>query len=499
VRTVDIHPSRAPLLIAAGGGAIIVASVVAAAVGQPLPVYALTALLVVVVLRTRDWMPFGLLLIVLCSIFYMFPTTDILGYRVTLPDVLVPVALLAVATRRPPRMEAAGWLLLLFILAVAGGIAIGARQVGTAAFADARPLVAFAAFWAALQAARQPRAVALIAVLLTGLVLIVQFGELAGYSLLYKSATSNAVEIQTDFGGLVRVRTPGLTLAYATGLFALSYLLWGPRERRAIAGVIVAMSGLAVALSLNRNMVVGALLGLGTALFVDKLKARTLALAGTVVVVALCVLFALAPAGGRPADVAQRFLSAFSGTTLQSKSIESRVEETRVAWKAIAAHPMSGIGFGTSYGMTWNGAVRTWLHNQWLWVWLRAGLLGVTALAAAFVVTFGRGVRWLRSGLPTRWLGGAVVVATVALASGSTVAMYLSERDSIVVVVGIMAVAAGHRMSQRPSVPPSGRAAGGSLRTAIRGSRSTRPSRGTRTDGGQRRVTRRDDDLTLAE
>jgi len=70
--------------------------------------------------------------------------------------------------------------------------------------------------------------------------------------------------------------------------------------------------------------------------------------------------------------------------------------------------------------------------------------VGLIALLAMLAVGITTGVRWSRArvGEEDAWLGAGVIVALVALAASSNVAIYLTPPDSIVPLVGVLALTA---------------------------------------------------------
>jgi O-antigen ligase len=84
------------------------------------------------------------------------------------------------------------------------------------------------------------------------------------------------------------------------------------------------------------------------------------------------------------------------------------------------------------------------MHEQYLWIWMRAGIAGLIALLAMLAFGILTGVRWCRARGHEEdgWLGAGVVVSLVALAASSNVAIYLTPPDSTVPLVGVVALAA---------------------------------------------------------
>jgi O-antigen ligase len=84
------------------------------------------------------------------------------------------------------------------------------------------------------------------------------------------------------------------------------------------------------------------------------------------------------------------------------------------------------------------------MHEQYLWIWMRAGIVGLVSLIAMLGLGVWNGARWcrVRHGEDDAWLGAGIVVSVVALAASSNVAIYLTPPDSTVPLVGVLALAA---------------------------------------------------------
>ena len=87
---------------------------------------------------------------------------------------------------------------------------------------------------------------------------------------------------------------------------------------------------------------------------------------------------------------------------------------------------------------------RSFLHQQYLWIWMRAGIIGLLCLIAALAFGVWNGARWCRArhGKEDAWLGAGIVASLVAVAASSNVAIYLTPPDSTVPLVGVLALAA---------------------------------------------------------
>jgi O-antigen ligase len=84
------------------------------------------------------------------------------------------------------------------------------------------------------------------------------------------------------------------------------------------------------------------------------------------------------------------------------------------------------------------------MHESYLWIWMRAGIVGLVAQVAMLAFGILTGVRWCRAryGTDDSWLGAGVVVALVAMAASANVGISLTTPDSTVPLVGVLALAA---------------------------------------------------------
>jgi hypothetical protein len=270
-------------------------------------------------------------------------------------------------------------------------------------------------------------------------------------SLFWIAPSDVASTLTSDTTGFLRVRPPGLTLVYVAAAFSLACLLWGPRRHRLAAWVMSAVTLTGVVLSLNRNMLIGLALGLSVAALVAPRRRRYVVMVAT-----LAVIFTSLVTIGNSAvgsnTVASRITSITNYSELKTQTLDDRYYENRIAIARIHAHPILGLGWGPPYGAVItssdDGVVvsqeRSFMHEQYLWIWMRAGLAGLLALLIALAFGLLNGLQWFRArwAADDGWLGAGVVVALVALAASSNVAIYLTSPDSVVPLVGVLALAA---------------------------------------------------------
>jgi O-antigen ligase len=348
-----------------------------------------------------------------------------------------------------------------FLGAIVGGIAIGTDHGASlhSATLAMRYMLFYAAFWPALVAVIAARR-QLINLVTGGVILVVslQLAQvIAGPSRhLFLIAPSDVnTSLTQDGTGFLRVRPPGLTAVYLVAAFALARVIWGPARGRKLGWIIVIVSMTGVVLSLNRNMLLGLLFGLSAAALVAKDRHRIVTLAAGLTVVLACFVL-LAPGTSLWSNtVVSRFSSLSNYSALQTQTLNDRFYENGIALQRIRAHPIGGLGWGPTYGAVLTSyddgflltRPRTFMHDQYLWIWMRAGLVGLLAMLTMLAIGIYAGARWCRTRARNAdgWLGAGVVVSLVAIAASSNVAIYLTSPDSIVPLVGVLALAAWMR------------------------------------------------------
>lgn len=336
-------------------------------------------------------------------------------------------------------------------LAVVVGLTTGSTL--TTAMQGFRPSLLIAAYWPVVwtMRARRRRRWLLGCAAVSGLVVAVlqviqyEIGVL-GLRLFVTSPTSSVFSVD---GGALRVRAPGLTLAYAVGIWALAVAIWGRGKRRLVGLAMFGLMLAAVLVSLNRNMVLGLFAGVFLALMALPQRRKvvaTLAAAGLLGTLVVAI-------GGVQASglIYHRFASVINPATLQSGSIQDREYENRLAIAALKKHPLFGIGWGTSYGATITRTVagetmtqnRPFVQLQYLELWLRTGFAGMAAFCAAVLGGLGASFWGFRRGQPAeREAAGGTLMALTALAVGALVATYFSTPSALLVVAGVLATSA---------------------------------------------------------
>lgn len=386
-----------------------------------------------------------------------WPTVSTPLGTTSIVDFLFLAALIAgvsISVQAPDiRLSAEGSCLALLIAATLLGALVGVsngadphdvelavREMGYyGAFWIARPLLSRPGRWLVLAT------LAAIAVAVVGIQLAqVIIGP--SPTLFLVGSDSQIVNVQSDADAFLRVRPPGLTLVYIVSAFAAAYLISGPPKHRRTAALLLLVTVVGIALSLNRNMLLGLVAGLCVAALISANSARVIAVLASAGVILLGTGAVLSTTGTGGNALLDRIVSIGDRSQLDTGTLADRSYENRLAMNEIKREPLTGIGWGASYGATVqvSGITqdRRYIHNQYLGIWLRAGLLGLAAILAAVLFAFRNGTRAARARGPDAWLGTGVVISMVAMAVSSAVGIYMMEANSIVPLAVTLALAA---------------------------------------------------------
>jgi O-antigen ligase len=252
-------------------------------------------------------------------------------------------------------------------------------------------------------------------------------------------------------GQLIRFYHPGTTTVFA-GLMAFVCLMAVPedRRRRLLPLVCVPVLGFGLVLTLDRNLIVSSAVSLGVLALLlrsrqmSRLAANLVVLAGALVGI-LCVLTML---GAEPRFVAYfsalsgRMSNALSGSILsQQENLVPRWREIQFAWAQLVQNPIFGIGLETSYRPVfyWGDTLTSYIHNSYLWIWLKTGLGGLMAFLWFSIAFLARGFRHWR-GVEDGLLRAAALgftLAYLAMMISSLVAPFLTQNWSLA-VFGVM-------------------------------------------------------------
>jgi O-antigen ligase len=347
----------------------------------------------------------------------------------------------------------------IFLAAVLAGVAVGVSHGASAHVAvfDMRFMLFYAAFWPAAAALSTNRGLVfkLVSAAVVVVVILQVIQVIVGPSPRLFAVASSQVSstVTPESNGFLRVRPPGLTTVYVVAAFALARVLWGPARHRLVAWMLTAVTLTGVILSFNRNMLLGLALGLSVAAVIARQKHRFVVMLAVLAIVisGVAVVGQTSSVGSNP--IAARIGSITNYPKLKTQTLDYRYQENRIALQRIREHPIAGLGWGPPYGamdaskddgFLLGPTPRSFMHEQYLWIWMRAGIIGLLALVAALALGIRNGARWFRArdAKDDAWLGAAIVISVVALAASSNVAIYLTPPDSIVPLAGVLALAA---------------------------------------------------------
>ena len=290
-----------------------------------------------------------------------------------------------------------------------------------------RPLVYYLGYFAATNLIRDRRQ---LRRLIEGLFLIAVFAALLMLvQLLVPSLNLGVGSRETlitagqEFGNIVRTWSGAERLIYPMLIVSVASLAHrGAWLRPAVEAGRAAILGLGLFLTFQRNYWLTVFLMVAALLFMLSPRQRGFLLKWALLGL---VLVALAAQVFPPARL---YLGAaydrlFRGMQLETltddTSSQMRVVETRYALQAIVRYPLLGIGLGNVYRPEMEGdaywmpedpslGLRWFLHNAYLSVWVRHGLLGLIPFVWLYGAYLWRGlVRWRRIPDP-RWRTAAL-------------------------------------------------------------------------------------------
>lgn len=317
--------------------------------------------------------------------------------------------------------------LILFCLAVIGGILTAVIQSGVSfsnATYEARILFYYAAIFAVAnlirtreQARRLIYGIFAIGILVAALI-VLQVGF--GFSLPIILPSY----FKTDL--LARAYHPGFNAVFPT-LMTLVCLLAFPRSRPQWIAIWLAVFvlGLSLTISLGRNIVASTLLALFAAFLLLSSSQKARWLENMLILAALAVgtfglLQIVAPSASvlsYPEALAERFAHFFVTNPMSPEETALwRIRETGFAWEHITQHPLLGIGVETAYRPAFfqGDTLQSYIHNGYLWIWLKTGLVGLIPFLWLLIAYIARGFRqW--SGVRDEFLSAAALGFTLVI------------------------------------------------------------------------------------
>ncbi|HEX2096857.1 MAG TPA: O-antigen ligase family protein [Solirubrobacterales bacterium] len=374
------------------------------------------------------------------------------------PHEMALAALLLLALLAPRRLTwggVAGASLAAFLALVAasGGLALWSGEASASdVFNWARPLGLLTFFYVVVRLfpeARDRRLLLLgtgaLAAVAGVVALLVSVG--AGFGDSLQAAGDNAVKAQ-EGEAVDRVRLAGLSGAYALFWYAVVQAVAHRGPRRLVWAAILVGISLNIVVSFNRNMWLGIVLGFVLIAIVGGTVVRTrlaTAVAVAVAGIALLVLFGSSTTSSRVVEpVVQRGATIFDpGRVTREASFRDRAEETEAAWRTARQNLLLGVGVGAPFGLvvvnqtgphSFELTPQLFLHNQYLYLLLIAGIPGLLA----FVAFLGTPVLHAFRRSPRDPPIAACAVGIALIMISSVVAIYFTVED-MTAVLGLLA------------------------------------------------------------
>ena len=252
-------------------------------------------------------------------------------------------------------------------------------------------------------------------------------------------APTSIMSASADAGSpTARIRLPGLYFVYAMLIPTLVLiLLERSRRPRVLLGLALLLMLGAIGVSLNRNMYVGALVGLiiTAVLGGPRLRFR-IGLVGVAMVVALTLVVITSVAPAITAQIGKRASTALAPSQIVSSgSFQDRTYELSFALPAIGRHPWFGVGPRQAYGALldpFTDRPRFFVQNLYVDLATDYGI----PMALAFLLVPGVclmfGLRRLRQAADSfdRAMVAAMIGTLVALLLSLVVGTYLQDPDS---------------------------------------------------------------------
>jgi O-Antigen ligase len=256
-----------------------------------------------------------------------------------------------------------------------------------------------------------------------------------------------------------RIRLPGLFFIYAMTIPTL-VLVFTIKDRWRLARIaaLCLMVG-AIAVSLNRNMYFGGLVGVLVAVVLGGPRLRhRFAVTAIALVIALAIVVQSAVIPAVAAAVSKRAQSALSSQVLSSGSARDREDEFSHAFTSIAAHPFYGVGWYQPYGAYVGTAYRGYVEDWYLHLATDMGIPVALAFLLIPWVVIAYGLRRVRvaANPADRAMLAAGIATVVALLLSCLVGTYLQDPGSMAVfgVACGFLLAAGMRAKPAAALAP---------------------------------------------
>ncbi|MBD3287656.1 hypothetical protein GF337_02530 [candidate division KSB1 bacterium] len=220
----------------------------------------------------------------------------------------------------------------------------------------------------------------------------------------------------------IRVITPGNSLIFVMFLVACCTFIMQKSMRTIYNFANVIILGIGLIIGFNRNLWIPAIIGMILFFFISPKQCKIRFIGFSVLmafVLALVIVFAYITDGKLKNYTESTFIRLFTVTKgndlVRKDTLIDRIIENRYAWNEIRSHPVFGIGLGNNYrhDVDWNPKLNAYIHNGFLWILMKTGILGFTAFMWFLLAAIVRGFRYWNKGEDS-FLNGAYIGFTLA-------------------------------------------------------------------------------------
>jgi O-Antigen ligase len=353
------------------------------------------------------------------------------------------------------------------LLGVATFLAYSAGDVDLlGSFAWGRVFLLFAFFWVVIRLFGDRESIATLLGwasalgAVTGLI-AVYLSVASGPDSILQDPSQQFIRSEEGLGIIQRVRLPGLSLAYGLFWYAVVRIVQTHGTRRLLWSAATLGMLANIAVSFNRNMWIGLAIGVLLMLILSGSLVRR-RLAGALVAIGVAIAL-LASQLGQETQLNPLIERGTTLTDTESllteSSLQSRQNETDVAWDVAVTNPLIGIGPGVGFGVSffeataqgvWVRVPQLFLHNQYLYVMLIAGIPALIALLV-YLFTCLKAAYARRSRTPE---SAALGVGLIGIMLSAFVAIYFSASDMVFTIALITgALYAAHSNPGEPEEP----------------------------------------------
>ncbi|HEY7255621.1 MAG TPA: O-antigen ligase family protein [Solirubrobacterales bacterium] len=272
----------------------------------------------------------------------------------------------------------------------------------------------------------------------TGFIALLLSLNVGGAESFFQDPSQQFIHTEEGLGIIDRIRLPGLSLGYALFWYAVVMIIQTRGRKRVLWSIGLVGMAVDILVSFNRNMWIGVVIGLLAMLALSGPMVRRRLMGALAVLAFLIVVI-----GTQPGPESKLSPLVARGTSLTnseelfaSASLQSRADETEVAWNVVKANPLAGVGPGVEFGVSffeatapgvWTVVPQLFLHNQYIYLMLVGGV-PLLLFFMVYLLTSLRFAWWRRFRTPESAAWG---VGLLSIMLSSIVAIYFAAPDMV--------------------------------------------------------------------